>query len=146
MATRAQVVAEARDWIGSPYLHQGRLKGQGVDCLGLLIGVGRSLGLVAPEFDVADYARQPEPRRLIAEVGQYLTPISMEQMQPGDVVVTRFEFDPVHFAILADYCHGGLSMIHAVIRGNKRGEVVEHRLDATNRARIFGAFVLPEIA
>ena len=33
------VVREARDWIGTPFVHQGRSKGAGCDCLGLVLGV-----------------------------------------------------------------------------------------------------------
>ena len=39
--TRAAIVAEARSWIGTPYRHQGSLKGAGCDCLGLIRGVYR---------------------------------------------------------------------------------------------------------
>lgn len=35
------MVALARGWIGTPYLHQASLKGVGADCLGLLRGVWR---------------------------------------------------------------------------------------------------------
>ena len=33
------VVKEARTWIGTPFVHQGRTKGLACDCLGLMIGV-----------------------------------------------------------------------------------------------------------
>lgn len=33
------VVREARGWIGTPFVHQGRSKGAGCDCLGLVLGV-----------------------------------------------------------------------------------------------------------
>ncbi len=38
--TSARDVLEiARSWEGTPYVNQGRLKGVGVDCLGLLVGM-----------------------------------------------------------------------------------------------------------
>src|SRR4051812_32701629 len=40
--TRAAIVAEARDWIGTRYRHQASLKGVGCDCLGLVRGVWRA--------------------------------------------------------------------------------------------------------
>lgn len=43
------VVAEAMDWIGTPYRHQASRKGVGCDCLGLVRGVWRAL-----------YGREPE--------------------------------------------------------------------------------------
>ncbi len=38
-----RVVAIARDWIGTPYVHQASAQGAGCDCLGLLRGVWRAL-------------------------------------------------------------------------------------------------------
>lgn len=38
-----QVVASARDWIGTPYQHQMSCKGAGSDCLGLVRGVWREV-------------------------------------------------------------------------------------------------------
>ena len=43
----AEVVAEARRWLGTPYRHQASLCGAGCDCLGLLRGVWRAV--VGPE-------------------------------------------------------------------------------------------------
>ena len=43
MATGLDVVRMARTWLGTPYHHQGRVKGAGVDCGGLVIGVARFL-------------------------------------------------------------------------------------------------------
>jgi cell wall-associated NlpC family hydrolase len=42
------VVEEARQWIGTPYHHHGRLKGIGVDCANLLCAVYEAAGLVEP--------------------------------------------------------------------------------------------------
>ena len=36
---RADIVALARGWLGTPYHHQASLKGVGCDCLGLIRGV-----------------------------------------------------------------------------------------------------------
>lgn len=147
MTTRAEVVLEARAWISTPYQHQARIRGVGVDCIGLLIGVGRALQLVPADFDVTGYSRQPDPRLLMAQCAVHLTPIDVAAIQPGDVIVTRFEQDPTHFAIVADYYHGGLlSMIHAANRRDGKGGVIENRLDPTNRARIHAAFALPGVA
>lgn len=40
---RDLIVAAARGWIGTPYVHQASLKGVGVDCLGLVRGVWREV-------------------------------------------------------------------------------------------------------
>lgn len=38
-----RVLEEARDWLGTPYLHQASVKGVGSDCLGLIRGIWRAL-------------------------------------------------------------------------------------------------------
>lgn len=40
---RAEIVAAAREWVGTPYRHQAATLGAGCDCLGLLRGVWRHL-------------------------------------------------------------------------------------------------------
>src|SRR6185437_17129428 len=64
--TRQDIVAEARAWIGTPYRHQGSLKGIGCDCLGLVRGVWR--GVIGAEPERAppyapDWRRRPATRR-----------------------------------------------------------------------------------
>ncbi len=57
---RQAVVAEARTWEGTPWHHQGRVKGAGVDCLMLIAGVFEAAGLV-PHLAIV-----PDPEQLTA--------------------------------------------------------------------------------
>ncbi len=41
--SESRIVAVARAWIGTPYLHQASTKGAGCDCLGLIRGVWREV-------------------------------------------------------------------------------------------------------
>ncbi len=114
MYTSDQILAAARSWIGTPFVHQGRLKGVGVDCVGLLVGVGRELGMVAPDFDVEPYPRIPDGVTLLGRAGLHLTPAEPgAPLQPGDIVVVRFRKYPQHFGIVGEHVHGGLSIVHA---------------------------------
>ena len=123
--TRADVVACARSWIGSPYVHGHRMKNVAVDCAGLVIGVARELQIVAPDFDVNGYERAPDGKRLLEECDRFMTRIPMHALQPGDVLVVRFEKDPQHMGIVGDYMVGQLSLIHALGQSDGRGKVVE---------------------
>lgn len=145
-ATRAAVVAEARSWIGTPWQHQARAKGVGVDCAGLVIGVSRALGLVTAGMDVNHYARMPDGRSLLAHCDEWMRRVALALARPGDVLVMRFDEHPQHIAIAADYAHGGLSIVHALdSRDRKRARVVEHRLSAGLRAKIVAAYALPGV-
>jgi cell wall-associated NlpC family hydrolase len=142
---RATVVAQARAWLGTPYAHQHRARGIAADCAGLLIGVARELGIVAPEFDVTGYARSPDGRSLLAHCDAFMRRIPGAAMRPGDAIACRFGNDPQHIAILGDYVHGGLSIIHALNRSNGRGAVIEQRLDPRLRLQLVQAYALPGV-
>lgn len=51
------LVQEARTWIGTPFVHQGRTKGAGCDCLGLVVGVLSAFG---HEPEVPVYSDNPQ--------------------------------------------------------------------------------------
>lgn len=141
--TRSDVVATARTWLGTPFHHQARLQGIGVDCVGLVIGVARTLGLVPPDFDVQAYPRTPDGTSLMHLVHLHMRGLQVdEQMRPGDVVVVRFDADPQHLGILGDYQHGGLSIIHAAAQP---GRVIETRLMFSRSMQFVQAFALPGI-
>ena len=145
MIALLDVVAEARSWINSPYHHQARLRGVGVDCIGLVIGVGRALSLCAPDFDFTGYGRTPDGKTMLSECDRFMTRIQRDEIRPGNVIVLRFERDPQHMAIVADYLHGGLSMIHALGTVDGKGKVIEQRLSAEILDRLVQAYALPGI-
>lgn len=144
MTTRAEVVACARTWLGTPFHHAERQKGLGVDCAGLLIGVARELGLVAPEFDLPAYAPTPDGHTMLEWCDLHMTRVSQEAMQPGDVVVLITDVHPQHLGILGDYRHGGLSLIHAA-NNTGIGWVVETRLMFSRVQRFVAAYALPGV-
>ncbi len=145
MTLREQIVARARQEIGTRFVHQARLPGVGCDCIGLLIIVGRDLGLCAPDFDIKGYSRIPDGKTLVSRAGQFMTPIAKADMQPGDVIVMRWGKDPQHVGILGNYVHGGLSFIHAFGEVDGSGEVVETHYAPTHQRRYVASFRLPGV-
>lgn len=148
MVTRADIVAEARQWIGTRYQHQGRSKQVATDCGGLVYGVGFALGLLPDVRDIpqakmfAGYARQAANGSLLRACQSLLLPASTPH-QAGDVVLMQFTGEPQHVGIFGDYRTGsGLSIIHAYAPLRR---VVEHRLDDTWRARIVAAWRFPGV-
>ncbi len=114
MTTRLQIVAEARDWLGTPYQHQASLKGGGCDCLGLVRGVWRSVYGSEPELPPPyspDWAEAGGGENLRDAALRHLAPVKLPQLQPGDVVLFRWRahLAAKHAAILT----GKASMIHA---------------------------------
>ena len=138
--TRAEVIADAHTWIGTPFVHQARVRGVGTDCIGLVGCIGRDRGTPDGLAWAADrvagaYGRIPDPRTLLAGVDRYLDRIAPAVVTLADIVLMRFRDDPQHFAIVSrldpDY------IIHA---SSSAGEVVENRLDAVWRSRIVRAY------
>ena len=140
--SRQEVVSSARSWLDTPFHHQGRCKGVGVDCIGLVLGVARELALVPPDFEITGYARNPDGVSLMAHAERHMQPLPFAQMQAGDVVVVRFDRDPQHFGVLGNYLHGGLSIIHAA---GAVGRVIETRLMFSAAMRFVAAFQLPGV-
>lgn len=136
------IVSAAREWIGTPYGHQGRSKGIIVDCAGVPAGVAEQLGLAVEDF--VSYQREPNPQLMQSYLDRNLNRVFKDKMQIGDVVWIRFEKAPQHLAIVGDYEHGGLTLIHASnLIG--RGAVVEHRLDELWLKRIVAVWRYPGV-
>ena len=118
-------IEEARTWIGTPFHHQGRVKGVGVDCAGLIVGVARDLGIVNHTF--TGYGREPNNGMLEKELGKYLTQI--KDIEPGCILLFRFKLEPQHLAIYTDKN----TIIHSY---QSVGKCIEHILDDKWKRRI----------
>lgn len=94
MSVNADVLAIARTWIGTPYRHQGAVKGVGCDCLGLVRGIWRELYGAEPEAVpayAADWAERAGEERLMAAAGRHFFCVpSFAESLPGDLVLFRF--------------------------------------------------------
>jgi NlpC/P60 family putative phage cell wall peptidase len=129
-ALRAAVVAEAETWIGTPFHHQGRIKGGagGVDCLMLLAEVYERAGVVArvaPPFYVPDWHLHQGVERYMEGLLAYARPI--EAPEPGDVALFRFGRTFSHGAIITDWPR----LVHAYwLRGVVKGDAAEGSLGA----------------
>ena len=146
MTTRADIVSVAREYLGTPFHHRGRTPGVALDCAGVVICAARELGIFAPQFDVTNYTGSPDGTMMLL-CDQYMTRILKSEMESGDVVALITDKDGTreqHLGILADYRHGGLSLIHA---SNDRlhKAVIETRLMFSRNFRFAGAWRFPGI-
>jgi NlpC/P60 family putative phage cell wall peptidase len=103
---RAAVVAEAEAWLGTPFHHEARVKGAGVDCAQLLAGVYHNAGLI-PNLNISHYPHDwhmhRDAERYLATVFQYAVEVQgLEDRTPlpGDIVVFRFGRTFSHGAIV----------------------------------------------
>ena len=131
--TPEAIVASARAAIGTPFRHQGREAGRGLDCAGLLVHVAREIG--ADPRDRGGYARMPTGGQIEEALQDHvdagvLVRVPLAEMQEGDLILMRFDSERAsrHLGICA-----GATMVHSWAQV---GKVCEHGITPEWRARI----------
>lgn len=139
-AIRAEIVAAARGWIGTPYRHQASVRGAGADCLGVVRGVWREL--LGAECEIAppysyDWGETGRRELLYEAACRNLREVVLPG-RSGDVVLFRMREKGVakHLGILTD---DGARFVH----GFTGHGVVENTLSDPWRRRIVAAFEFP---
>lgn len=140
---QARIVAEARRWIGTPYVHQCAACGAGTDCLGLLRGVWRALFGPEPETVptyTQDWAEPCGREELLAAAERWLRRKPLGAAAPGDVLLFRMREGRVakHLGIAAQI-GAEASFVHAYTGHG----VIESALSAPWARRIAVRFEFP---
>jgi cell wall-associated NlpC family hydrolase len=134
MTTGADVVAAARRYIGTRWMHQGRTA-NGLDCIGLLVVALHDLGL--SRADYREYGRMPEGPQMIALLRQHLCQLKGGGNRPGLVAAFALQGNPIHVGILSDV---GIIHVNASLR-----RVVEHRLAEDWVRRLTARYAIPGV-
>lgn len=135
MTARDKIVAAARGWLGTPFHHQGRLKGVGVDCAGVIVEVARELNI--GDVDMQGYGHRPDSRELERLCHEHMTRVPVDQAKPGDVLLILIDKAPQHLAFRTD-----VGMLHSYAPARR---VVEHRIDDGWASQIVAAFTMPGV-
>lgn len=140
MIRGAEIVAEARRWIGTPYSHQACLFGIGCDCIGLVAGVAKALGVREADLWLTDsrfrgYGRTPKPDELLAACALYLDQINVLGACLGDILLFTFLKEPMHFGIISEV--SPRYVIHAYAPVER---VIENSLTGKWERRVIGAY------
>lgn len=116
--TANEIIAAARSAIGTPFAHQGRIAGKGLDCVGVPAHVATLLSI--DYCDIPGYSRTPSGGLLESALDAQPSLVRViNGVRPSDLLVMRFKGEPQHVAILA-----GDTIIHAY---QPAGKVCEHR-------------------
>ena len=137
---RDRVIASALALLGTPFMHQGRSPGLAIDCAGVLVCIGRALGLVAPDFDVTGYPPTPDGVSLKRICDAMLTPA---ELAPGGVALIAWRFGPPQHLGVVVPMDDGLGLVHA--ENLRRHQVVVERLRFTRAMRLVAAYRLPGV-
>lgn len=141
MPRRDEIVTQARTWIGTPWRHQGTMKGGGCDCLGLIKGVARDFNMPQGQADTEKYrgyGRLPNPVTMLEGLAKHLHRIPPEEAGAGDILLFMIEGEPQHLAILTE--EGNI--IHAFTHSRK---IIEQRIPNNWRRQIMRAYRYPGV-
>lgn len=130
----ARAVAAARACLGTPFHHQGRQPGVGLDCLGLVVVALRGAGFEV--HDRTDYGLHPDGRSLVAALRDHGFRPSAS-LRAGCVLLFRYDGQPQHAAMAT----GPQTLIHSFAPA---GRVVETEFGPYWRRRLVGVFDAPE--
>lgn len=107
--TANDIVTAARECVGTPFAHQGRVVGVGIDCAGVALYALSSLGVDV--LDVRGYGRTPNKGHLLDAMNaqpMLMRVHSIADRLAGDILLMRFLGEPQHVAVFT-----GHGIIHA---------------------------------
>ena len=119
--TRAELIAQARTYLGVRYRHQGRTR-DGADCVGLLVAIAEDFGYTIPYSTNYDF--RPDMNVFTHGVLSYCDEVTVGDQLPGDIGLFRLTRGRWHTGIFTERD----IMLHSSMKDRK---VVEHRLDAS---------------
>lgn len=156
MATPEQIADEAASWVGTPFHHQGRAKGLGVDCIGLIVGVCKNLNLDSGnvdavtgqnvrlhEYDVSNYSALPNKTQLSETLAKFCVLAESANPQLGDIILFTMQRWPQHVGVVTRIEAEGIHFAHA---SQPVGKVIISRYDDTWKRRAAGHFRFPAAA
>jgi cell wall-associated NlpC family hydrolase len=114
LSLQRSIVAEARKWVGTPYLHGADIFGVGVDCCMILIRVYGDLNLIEktdPRPYTTDWFLHRSDENYLS--GVMSSADEVESPEPGDVILFRYGRCFSHSAIVTEMTP--LTIVHAVM-------------------------------
>lgn len=103
---RKEVIRVAKDWLGTPYHHQARVKKAGTDCAMFPLAVYQECGILPSDFHPPEYSMQWHLHRSEELYLVTIAPLAREiagPPQPADFVVFKFGRAFSHGAIVISW-------------------------------------------
>ncbi len=143
---RNHIVETARQWLGTPYVHQASTKLQGCDCLGLVRGIWREVvgsePRTIPNYS-ADWGEVGGREYLKQAVEEFFncTPnsSSSESLKHGDLILFRW-----HETAIVKHL-GIVTADNRFIHAYEKSGVIESPLVRDWRKRVAGIYSFPGI-
>ena len=136
MVQSREIVKTARTLINTPYHHQGRTPGVGIDCIGVVITVGHQLNLF--DYDYSNYTREADGK-LLTLVEKHC--VKLPKLTEGAIAVFKLSAIPHHVGIISKF-RGNWGLIHAY---QNVGRVREHEFISWWQNKLIGVYGLPNV-
>lgn len=144
MTTAADLIREARTWVGTPYKNGGAVKGAGCNCVTLIARVGMDTGLIPPDWRPAKYVSpqwwmHSNEEAILNELrgSDFCIEVALRAIVTGDVLAFGWDHRPVSHLAFCTATTPSQTMVHAE---NTVGRVVEHTLAGRWRVGLQTAF------
>lgn len=141
---RAQIIAAAHSWLGTPYHHQARVKGIGVDCAQLMAGIAIEAGLIAHDTVLPqDYSPEWHLHNRDEQLIEHLVRFGcvqkpVEETEPGDIIGFKIGRAVGHLGLMLE----NDQFIHAQCMSDPK-QVVLNSLSAEWKKRHTVTFSFP---
>lgn len=129
-------IEEVRSWIGTPFMHAGRVKGVGADCVGILIESARALGLLG-DYQNVNYSTTVDTAYLLAEMCKFCRLVPPRERKPGDILLFSVKGNAQHTGVLVSEN----TFVHAY---QSAGKVVESELEPVFARSLVAVFRVKE--
>ena len=106
MATRQDVVNEAKKWLGARWEHQQCLQYKAADCGMILIDIFATCGIIErPKVEPypRDWALHQTDERYLGYVEQHCKKVLHRSPLPGDIAIWKFGNTYSHGAVVIDW-------------------------------------------
>lgn len=117
-----QIIQAAKGWLGTPYHHQARVKGVGVDCAQLVAAIAEELKII-PQGTAIPFDYSPEwhihnrEELLVKNLEAFGCP-EKETAEPGDILCFKFGRAIGHLGILvseSEFIHARIDVGSVVL-------------------------------
>ena len=138
MVSSNDIISAARSLLNTPYQHQGRTPGKGLDCSGVVVLTAYLAGLSDKKWGKTNY---PKTANSFLQQGLEEHCVELEELTIGGIALFKISAIPYHCGILTDY-RGGLGILHAYQNANK---VTEHGLIPWWKNKIVRVYGFPGV-
>lgn len=137
---RERFVKAALECLGTPFAHQGRCLGAGLDCGGPVVHACKELGLFV--HDPKGYGPWGDGVSLRANLHETFTPVDVDDRQAGDVLLFFWSSPgiPQHVGIESTGVGNGLLHTSATI-----GQVIDEAWNTNWQRRLLERMRHPEL-